>query len=261
MVAAKVVAARRILIVEDEPATSPLRYSLEVAGFEVEIAATGAEALRLCAAFQPHLVLLDIVLSDMVGFAVCREIRSHAEYGQPAVIVVSARAQEADRIACFEAGADDFVAKPFGVSELMLRIRRRLEELPARARMGAAPGAVCARSGDLITAGPLNIDPASHRVFLSEREIGLSLQEMRLLIYLASEPNKARSRRDLLTAVWGYHPDVTSRTLDTHVKRLRDKLRPLSSMIQTVHGVGYRLAVPPHPDQEAIAELPKRRRR
>ncbi len=255
--------ARRILVVEAAPDNgTSLRYSLEVAGFQVATANTGTEALRLCSTFRPELVLLDIVLPDISGFDVCREMRAGAEYGQPAIIVISARTQEADRIGCFEAGADDFVAKPYGVSELMLRIRRRLEDAPARENDGAVvSGQSSAHSDEIITVGALHIDPAIHRVFLSNREIRLSLQEMRLLAYLARQANKLCSRRDLLTSVWGYHPEATSRTLDTHVKRLRDKLRPFSSMIQTVHGVGYRMVVSVISAPDFAGEPQRRRRR
>lgn len=148
-------------------------------------------------------------------------------------------------MAGFEVGGDDFVAKPYNLGELMLRISARMPVRgpPASARPADAtlpPDGALPR----IVLGPLEIDLASHRVFLSDHEINLSVQEMRLLVYLASEPGKMRTRRDLLTAVWDYHPDATSRTLDTHIKRLRDKFGPLSTMIQTVHGVGYRIIAP-----------------
>ena len=236
---------RRVLaIAEDDAADSiAFRYSLEAAGYEVQMAGTGAEGLRLCADFRPDLILLDINLPDMSGLDLCRTIRSSTDLVQPAIIVVTDRTEEADRIAGFGAGADDFVAKPFSLSELLLRIRARLlSRLPAET---SATTLVAIDEGgpNRITLGPLEIDKASHRVYLMDNEISLSVQEMRLLIYLAAEPGKMRTRRELLTAVWGYHPDASSRTLDTHIKRLRDKFGPLATMIQTAHGVGYRLTL------------------
>jgi len=143
-----------------------------------------------------------------------------------------------------------------------LRISARLPaRKPAAAVERAAPPPAENNSSRHLVHGPLAIDRASHRVFLNDQEINLSVQEMRLLNYLASEPDKMRSRRDLLSAVWGYHPDATSRTLDTHIKRLRDKFGPLATMIQTVHGVGYRITAPLHRAGAPSAKGQKRRRR
>jgi two-component system phosphate regulon response regulator PhoB len=148
------------------------------------------------------------------------------------------------------------------LSELLLRIQARLH---TRARsdpraLARSPN-VTPNTARAFMLGPLEIDQMSHRVFLSGVEINLSVQEMRLLSFLASEPGKMRSRRDILTSVWDYHPEAESRTLDTHIKRLRDKFGPLASMLQTVHGVGYRLTLPvplPSGPQEPAAR--KRRR-
>jgi len=193
------------------------------------------------------MMLSDIVLPDISGIEVCRKIRASTEHQQPAIIIATAKALEADRVAAFEVGADDFVSKPFSLIELMLRIQARLQGRSTSETAATAPPAP--EEGEVaairrITLGPLKIDRASHRVFLSDKEINLSVQEMRLLVYLASEPTKMHTRRDLLTAVWGYHPEAASRTLDTHVKRLRDKFGAFATMIQTVHGVGYRLNDP-----------------
>jgi two-component system phosphate regulon response regulator PhoB len=160
------------------------------------------------------------------------------------VVILTAKTGESDRVAGFEVGADDFVTKPFSLRELMLRIEVRL-----RARQGAELAAsdealVNEGTDERLTLGPLEIDRAGHRVLLSGEEVSFSAQEMRLLAYMASSPGKMHTRRELLTEVWGYRPDVSSRTLDTHVKRIRDKFGPLAWMIQTVHGVGYRLAKP-----------------
>ena len=241
-------AARRILLVEDDPTfSSSLCYSLKAAGYQVKVARTGADALRQFSEFGPDMVLLDTVLPDISGFEVCRKIRASTGRQQPAIIIATAKAQETERVAAFEVGADDFVSKPFSLTELMLRIQARLHGRSTSEAAAMAPPALEEREAEAvrrITLGPLEIDRASHRVFLSEKEINLSVQEMRLLVYLASEPGKMRTRRDLLVAVWDYHPEAASRTLDTHIKRLRDKFGAFATMIQTVHGVGYRITMP-----------------
>jgi two-component system phosphate regulon response regulator PhoB len=254
---------RSILIVEDEPSSSiPLRYSLEAAGYGVRLAKTAAEALRLFDESLPDLMLLDLVLPDRSGLDLCRQLRATAQEERTVIIVLSARAEEADRVASFEVGADDFVTKPFSIGELLLRIQARLSNgvhvVPADspshgpADDGAVPGR--------LVLGPLRIERASHRVFLGQQEITLSAQEMRLLVFLASDPNKMRARRELLTAVWGYHPEATSRTLDTHIKRLRDKFGAFASMIQTVHGVGYRFSpLGPQSDDRTHSTAKRRR--
>lgn len=250
---------RNILVVEDEPSDSvSLRYSLEAAGYSVRLAKTIADALRLFGATPPDLVLLDPVLPDGSGLELCRRIRKMSQPQRTVIVVLSARAEEEDRVAAFELGADDFVTKPFSTSELLLRIQARLGD----GDHTAIPPAVASPDPGFalrpLVAGPLRIDRDSHRVFLAQRELTLSVQEVRLLTFLASQPDRMRSRRELLTAVWGYHPDATSRTLDTHIKRLRDKFGSWASMIQTVHGVGYRFALSPQTGQKSA---PSKRRR
>jgi len=238
-------AARRILLVEDDPTSSSLLcYSLETAGYLTKLAYTGETALQHFSKFGTDMILLDTVLPDISGFEVCRKIRASTKYQQPAIIILTAKALEADRVAAFEVGADDFVSKPFSLSELMLRIQARLQGRSTRETAAIEPPTPEeseVEAAQRITLGPLKIDRASHRVFLSDKEIKLSVQEMHLLVHLASEPGKMHARRDLLSAVWGYHPKAASRTLDAHVKRLRDKFGAFATMIQTVHGVGYRL--------------------
>jgi len=236
-------APARILVVQDEPGlSSSLSYILEASGYAVRVAGSGEEALRVFGDLRPDVVLLDLILPDLSGFEVCRQIRASAVSPQPAVVILTAQTGESDRVAGFEVGADDFVTKPFSLRELMLRIQvrlraRRTAELPA-------VGETLDATDERVTLGPLEIDPVGHRVFLSGTEIDLSAQEMRLLSYLASSPGKMCTRKELLAQVWGYQPEVASRTLDTHVKRLRDKFGSMAWMIQTVHGVGYRLAEP-----------------
>jgi two-component system phosphate regulon response regulator PhoB len=254
---------KRILLVEDDASLStPLCYSLETAGYAARNAETGTKALAIVAEFAPDLVLLDLMLPDISGLEVCHGIRGRTDIRQPAIIIVTAKSQEADRISGFKAGADDFVTKPFSLSELLLRIRARVLDRPATSASVSVPQAPATPAGDgRVVFGPLSIDKPSHRVFLSSDELTLSAQEMRLLLYLVSEPGRMRTRRELLSAVWGYNPDVTSRTLDTHIKRLRDKFGPLASMIQTAHGVGYRIAEPDRRTSHSTPSKNGRRRR
>ena len=236
----------RVLIIEDEADLSrSLAYSLEANGYLVAVADTGAEGMRLAFDFNADLVLLDLMLPDMPGFDVCRQIRLRMGERQPAIVILTARSDEADRVTGFELGADDYVAKPFSVRELILRLEVRLKARRALARPGRyssqSSASQHASPSQRIVIGALEIDPASHRLFLSGHEIRMSAQEMRLLLYLADPPGRMRTRRELLTDVWGYNPEVSSRTLDTHIKRIRDKLGDAGKLLQTQRGIGYRL--------------------
>jgi two-component system phosphate regulon response regulator PhoB len=158
------------------------------------------------------------------------------------VVILTAETGESERVAGFEVGADDFVSKPFSLRELMLRIEVRLRARQTAELLAIAESPGPEQADERLVLGPLEIDQAGHRIFLSGDEVSFSAQEMRLLAYMASSPGKMHTRRELLTEVWGYRPDVSSRTLDTHIKRIRDKFGAMAWMIQTVHGVGYRLA-------------------
>jgi two-component system phosphate regulon response regulator PhoB len=216
----------RILIVEDEvDLSSSMAYALRAHGYEAEIADRGESALRALDSFHPDLVLLDLMLPDMSGLEVCRRLRSSTGTDQPAVIIVSARAQEIDRVVGFEIGADDYVVKPFSVRELMLRIEARLKSRQSRREAPATETLpVVVEADKRLALGILKIDESSHRVFVEDKEVHVSALEMRVLAYLFHSPGRMRTRRELLTEVWGYHPEVSSRTVDTHIKRIRDKL-------------------------------------
>jgi len=237
----------RVLIIEDEADLSrALAYSLEAHGYLVAVADTGSKGMRLAFDFSSDLVLLDLMLPDMPGFDVCRQIRLRGGVRQPVIVILTARTSEADRVTGFELGADDYVVKPFSVRELILRLEVRLKTRRVSARpvqSSSQPLATwSAGPSQPIVVGALEIDPASHRLFISGHEIRMSAQEMRLLLYLADPPGRMRTRRELLTDVWGYSPEVSSRTLDTHIKRIRDKLGEAGTLLQTQRGIGYRLA-------------------
>jgi two-component system, OmpR family, phosphate regulon response regulator PhoB len=228
----------RVLVVEDETDIRDLlTFNLRQQGYDVAAAESGGAALDELGPFNPDLVILDLMLPDMTGIEVCRRIRSRDRKSQPSVIMLTAKGEEIDRVVGFEVGADDYVVKPFSMRELLLRVRARL--LEAAARFGTPAAAAPPQH---FTIGPLTIDGETHRVLVDGREVAVSLLEMQLLVHLAKAKGSVCSRRDLLTHVWKYSAGVTSRTVDTHVKRLRDKLGTAGPLIRTIRGVGYRLA-------------------
>jgi two-component system phosphate regulon response regulator PhoB len=221
---------RRILVVDDEPDILELtRLSLAREGYEVETAATGEEALACLRRSRPDLVVLDLMLPDRPGTDVCRVIRTTPELSDVAVIMLTARGDEVDRIVGFELGADDYVTKPFSPRELGLRVkailRRGVEEK--------------AESEHLEQHG-LELDLSRHRCLHRDEEIALTAKEFLLLAALMRRPGRVLTRERLLEEVWGEGIAVTLRTVDTHMKRLREKLGPAGDLIDTVRGVGYR---------------------
>ena len=231
-------AKKRVLIVEDESDIRDLlAFNLKQEGYDVATVETGGAALEEVTQFGPDLVVLDLMLPDISGVEVCRRIRGRDAAPQPAVIMLTAKGEEIDRVVGFEVGADDYVVKPFSVRELVLRVRARMQEAATRVSGGNE-----ADRPRRFTVGNITIDADTHRVSVDDREVSVSLLEMQLLLHLARAQGAVCSRRDLLTHVWKYSPGVTSRTVDTHVKRLRDKLGSAGHLIRTIRGVGYRLA-------------------
>jgi two-component system phosphate regulon response regulator PhoB len=235
------VSERRVLVVEDEPDIRELlTYNFEAAGFIVRSTEKGLDGLAEAAGFAPDIILLDLMLPDIPGTEVCRRIRAadHSA-GQPAIVMLTAKGDEIDRVVGFELGADDYVVKPFSVRELLLRVNAILR---SRGRPGPSETAVTPAARRRYVVGPLEIDVDGYHVFVSGQETHMSAMEMRLLIYLVEHRGRVRSREDLLEDVWGYQPGVSTRTVDTHVKRLRDKLGAAGSLVETVRGTGYRLS-------------------
>ncbi|MCQ8241488.1 response regulator [Rhizosaccharibacter radicis] len=221
-----------ILVVDDEPQIHRfLRPALEAAGYGVERADNGREGLRLSAARAPDLVLLDLGLPDLDGQKVLQQIRA---FSKVPVIVLSARDRDAEKIAALDAGADDYVEKPFSVGELLARIRTALRHVRAR---DAAP--------ERLEAGELCVDLAARRVTLSGQALQLSPREYALLALLASNVDRVLTHRQLLTAVWGPAHEEDVQYLRVYVGQLRQKLGAIGpSLIQTEPGVGYRLVLP-----------------
>ena len=229
-----------ILVVEDErDLLTTMEFNLQQAGYETRGATTGAEALRLAEQIpQPDLVLLDLMLPDIAGTEVCRRLRASEDGRRTPVIFVTAKGEEIDRVVGFELGADDYVVKPFSVRELILRVRAVLR------RAGGPDDAVADTPADdaevFIDFGVLRIDEPGHRCWVNGDEVHLTALEFRLLTTFYERRGRVQSRERLLTDVWGYSADVTTRTVDTHIKRLREKLGEAAIYVETVRGVGYR---------------------
>ena len=222
-----------ILVVDDEPDIRLLvAINLRKAGYRVLEAERGDEALRLAKEQSPALIVLDLMLPDMSGREVCRHLREQHETKTTPVLMLTARDEEIDRVKGFMAGADDYVTKPFSVRELVLRIRAILRRTPSEQDS----------TSHLLDFGELRVDTAEHRAYVNENEVPLTATEFRLLVTLADRAGQVQSRGKLLQDVWEAPPDLNTRTVDTHVKRLREKLGDASDRIETVRGVGYRFS-------------------
>ena len=219
----------RILVVDDEPDVLDLvTYNLTLAGFQTETAVDGAEALRKARSIAPDLILLDLMLPEMDGLEVCKLLRRDTKTSAIPIIMLTARASEIDRIVGLELGATDYVPKPFSPRELVLRVKRRLEQnIPAQANTSHA-------------FGPLQIDVSRHLVTVKNKRIDLTATEFKLLTLLIQRAGHVQSRDQLLRDVWEYETHIDTRTVDTHMRRLREKLGPAARYLDTVRGVGYR---------------------
>ncbi|HVP31135.1 MAG TPA: response regulator [Myxococcota bacterium] len=222
----------RILVVDDEPDLLELvRFNLTQAGFAVDTATAGREALEKIRRSPPDLVVLDLMLPDLSGNDIARQIRSDPPLAELPILMLTAKSEEVDRVVGFELGADDYVTKPFSPRELILRVKAVLRRRSAAP--SAAPG---------LEHGALRLDPDRHRCFVKGGEVELTAKEFKLLTTLMSRPGRVLTRERLLDEVWGSEITVTSRTIDTHLKRLREKLGVAGDLIETVRGVGYRFA-------------------
>jgi two-component system phosphate regulon response regulator PhoB len=229
----------RILVIEDEPDIQQiLEYNLREKGHKVFLAGKGEEGLRLAREKRPDLVLLDLMLPDMPGTEICKILKSDPATRNAQVVMLTAKGEEIDRVVGFELGADDYVVKPFSVRELLLRVQAILRRSQSEAEVAAG-----------IQFGTLRVDREAHRVWANEAELELTALEFKLLVTLYDRKNRVQTRAALLSDVWGIDADITTRTVDTHVKRLREKLGDAGTYIETVRGVGYRFADNP---EEAI---------
>jgi two-component system phosphate regulon response regulator PhoB len=220
----------RVILIEDEAdLREVLLYNLTQAGHRVQVAGTAEAGLRLARETLPDIVLLDLMLPDRPGTTVCTALKRESRTQDIPIIMVTAKGEEVDRIVGLELGADDYLVKPFSIRELVLRMNAVL-------RRGEA------KEPPLIEVSELRIDRDAHRVHVDGTEIVMTPLEFKLLLTLVVRRERVQTRSTLLGDVWELNPGVSSRTVDTHVKRLRDKLGGAGRFIQTVRGVGYRFS-------------------
>ena len=224
--------SQKIYIVEDEPdIRETLKYNFSNEGFKVFTAPNGEEALSNIKKVLPDVLILDLMLPGLSGLDVCKSIRADDDIRDMSIIMLTAKGEEIDRVIGFELGADDYVTKPFSVRELILRVKVLLK----KQRESLV-------ENKLVTFGPIRIDLDAHELKINDKEIVLTALEFKLLQHLVKRKGRVQTREQLLGDVWGYSAEVTTRTVDTHIKRLREKLGNTSDYIQTIRGVGYRFS-------------------
>ena len=222
----------RVLVVDDEPDIVALvAYHLAKAGYRVSTATNGPDAIEQAKAETPSLVVLDLMLPGMSGFDVLERLRAEDNTATVAVLMLTARREEADRIRGLSLGADDYLTKPFSPQELVLRVGAILRRVSASGQS----------SHDVIKIGAIRIDRSGHRVSVAGDDVDLTPTEFKLLLTLAERKGRVQARSHLLETVWEAAPDIQTRTVDMHVQRLRTKLGAAGDMIETVRGFGYRI--------------------
>jgi len=220
----------RILVVDDEPeAVKLIEFNLKQSGYTVSTAGDGAEALKKARGQTPDLIVLDVMLPEMDGFEICKTLRLDPTTLRVPIIMVTAKAAEIDRVLGLELGADDYLTKPFSTRELLLRIKKILSR-----------GQTAEPADNLLRFGDLTIDAPRHIASWREKPFDLTATEFKLLTILAQRAGRVQSRDQLLRDVWEYDSLIDTRTVDTHMRRLREKLGPASKHLDTVRGVGYR---------------------
>jgi phosphate regulon transcriptional regulator PhoB len=226
---------KRILVIEDDPdIVELLRYNLEKEDFQVYAATDGKTGLELVRRGSADLLILDLMLPQLSGIEVCKEIRKSQEHETLPIIMLTARGEETDRVLGLELGADDYVTKPFSVREMVARVKALLRRSEREKEK--------IESEEALLIGPLTIDPSSYRVQRNGEAIQLTALEFRLLYYLASRPNRVFTRDQLLDAVWGTERFVTPRSVDVYIRRLREKIEvdPVHPhYLKTMRGAGY----------------------
>ena len=222
-----------ILVIEDEPdIRKNLEYNLSREGFKVSTAGSLKDGLKSLDSNTYSLILLDLMLPDGSGLDLCKKIKSNSSLESIPIIILTAKDDEVDRVVGFELGADDYVTKPFSVRELILRVKAVLKRGQAKKEIVEVERQF----------GDLKIDINSHEVFVDNNQINLTALEFKLLNKLVETRGRVQSRDQLLEQVWGYSSEVTTRTVDTHIKRLRSKLGSIGKYVQTIRGVGYKFS-------------------
>lgn len=223
----------KILIVEDEPdIRDTLSYNFEKEGFEVLSSPNGKSALKLLESNEPNIVILDLMLPDMSGLDICRQIKNDKKLSDTSIIMLTAKSEEVDRIVGFELGADDYVTKPFSIRELILRVKVLIKKHTTTEHKDTS-----------ISLGSIYMNLDAHVVKINKKDIILTALEFKLLKHLLQRKGRVQTRDQLLGDVWGYSSEVTTRTVDTHIKRLREKLGVVADYIQTIRGVGYKFTI------------------
>jgi two-component system, OmpR family, phosphate regulon response regulator PhoB len=228
-------ARERVLLIEDEPDIAEvLQYNLEKEGFEVEMARRGDTGLEAVRRDTPDLILLDLMLPGLDGLELTRLLKRDTGTSRVPIVMLTARGEEVDRIVGLELGADDYISKPFSPREVVLRVKAVLRRLQAG-------GDGAEEASETLSLGGILLDVAGHRLEVDGEEVPLTATEFRLLKLLIERSGRVQTRGQLLSDVWGYAEDIDSRTVDTHIRRLRRKLGDEAERIETVIGVGYRL--------------------
>jgi two-component system phosphate regulon response regulator PhoB len=238
---------QRVLIVDDEDDLRRLvDFNLRAVGLDTLQAPTGTEALRLAERERPDLVILDLMLPDLQGMEVCRRLKQNPATREIPVLILSARGDEIDRVVGFEVGADDYVVKPFSVRELTLRVKAILKRASLEDELTPSPSSPePPQPQDELRFGPQKIDRTRHRAWCGDDELGLTVLEFKLLVAFITRRGRVLTRDRLLEEVWEMDAGVTTRTVDTHIKRLRQKLGEAARYLETVRGVGYRFSETP----------------
>lgn len=221
----------KILVVDDEPdAVELIEFNLKAAGFDVVSAEDGQTALNKARSTQPNLILLDIMLPQVDGLEVCKRLRQDVNTASIPIIMLTAKTGEIDRVLGLELGADDYVTKPFSTRELVLRVKNLIKRRePAEVEQNQ------------VQVGELQIDIPRHQIVYKGKELDLTATEFKLMTVLTQRKGRVQTREQLLKDVWGYENLIDTRTVDTHMRRLRDKLGEAARLIDTVRGVGYRI--------------------
>jgi two-component system phosphate regulon response regulator PhoB len=222
------------LIEDDSDIRELLTLHFRDQGYSIFTAADGLEGLEKCFVCHPSIIILDVMLPRLDGLELCRRLRSHKLFEIVPIIMLTAMAEEPSKLAGFESGADDYLSKPFSLKELSFRVRALLR----RSSMALRPQE--GSYGSLLKRGDLAIDTEAHQVTYKGKVISLTAMEFRLLRYMAERPGRVLERGNLLEDVWGYNEENYARTVDTHMRRLRQKLGEAENLLETVRGVGYR---------------------
>lgn len=233
---------KKILIIDDEPdVTELVAYNLRAKKFIVETLNNPNAGIGIARSFLPDLVILDVMMPDLSGIQLCRMLRADPAIKNVPIIFLTAKAEEHDRVQGLETGADDYICKPFSTKELVLRVQALLRRTHPKSATAPAENTLSEKPPALLHTGTLTLDTERHLVTVANVPLALTATEFRLLHLLMQRHGRVQTREHLLSHVWNYEADIETRTVDTHIRRLREKLGPEANRIETIRGVGYRL--------------------